>query len=1361
MIVLGWNCRGLGNSRAVQVLGELITAHRPDVVFLSETLVSSHKMEEIRVKVGFEGCFTVDVRGRSGGLGMLWKAKAQLMVRRYADNFIDTEVINGASGTFRLTGFYGFPERERRPASWDLLRSLGRGVNLPWCIIGDFNDILHQHEQKGRHERPQPLIDGFRMAVAECNLVDVTLDGYPFTWSRAKGKAHGVESRLDRAMVNPEWILKYPGGTLRNVIAPVSDHSPILLDSAPQRREHRVWHFRFENAWRMEAALKPLVEEKWSEREELSMFEKLRACVEAMTEWGRGFARRFRAAIVTKRKELEELREGSGEEAADAEQRCRDELLVLLQQEEAYWKQREKQFWLKDGERNTRFFHMSANGRRKWKNVKHLIDEEGRTVEDSVGMGDVAMRYFGEIFSGGGGDPDTVTNEIGGRVTVPDNDVLLSPFSKEEFRVALFSMDADKAPGPDGLNPGFYQHFWELVGDDLYAAGRRWLDDGVLPEELWDTNIVLLPKVDDPVRMADLRPISLCSVLYRIVAKVLANRLRRVIPKVISEEQSAFVAGRSIVDNVMAAFEAIHSMKKRYNGKWGEAAVKINISKAYDRVEWRYLEAMLTKFGFAERWVQWMMMCVTSVRYTVLLNGERVGPIMPSRGLRQGCPLSPFLFILCAEGLSAMIKKAVADDTLHGTRVCRGSPTVTHLLFADDSFFFARATIPDARALKEIFDKYAAASGQLINFQKSGIMCSRNTHPMLKDGIEAILDIHNPLDTGRYLGLPSCVGRNKRQIFQHLKERIWKRIQVWRGRKLSMAGREVLIKAVAQAIPTYFMNTFLFTDGMIKEIERLMNSFWWSSGGGGGVRWMRWERLSVRKEFGGMGFRNPLSFNLAMLGKQGWKLLTDPNALVSRIYKAKYFPKVDFLSAALGSNPSYIWRSIRSTQRLLVRGSRWRLGDGGTVQVWKDPWLRSETNCWVETPCNDELSNLHVSDLLIPGLAEWDEELIEELFVERDVSHILQLAPPTGLLADQRIWHYSRNGVYSVKAAHRLCTEVIAADTEHRRDGDWSKIWHLDIPHRMRHFLWRIARHVLPTRTDLASRRVQVPLECGLCSSYDETLWHLFLECSTATRCWEVAGLRSIITDSMDRVTSIDEWLFDLLTRISSNQVSDLVAVLWGIWKERNDRVWQHQSKFAELIVDLSRKQIEEWRAAQLLNRPNPTSTTHPTCSKWHRPPVGVFKLNVDFALFAAQRKYGIGMALRGRAGQLMGYKQMLRGGTPEPQVGEAQAVLEGLTWAMELGFQRVIIATDCLAVRKALVEVVVDLTEFGVVIEECKVRLAAKPDFTAEFYRRDSNGVAHTLARRAISSVVSVVGEAPPVWLNADLANICFSDSH
>ncbi|CAN0919243.1 Transposon TX1 uncharacterized 149 kDa protein [Linum grandiflorum] len=563
MIALAWNCRGLGNPRAVRVLDELVRVHRPEVVFLSETLVGDSKMEEVRQKLKFGGCFSVAARGHSGGLCMLWKLKEQVRVVQYNEHCIDAMVTGEDGVDFRLTGFYGCPERHRRQESWDMLRRLGEGVDGPWCIIGDFNDIIHQHEQRGRNKRPQALIDGFRMAVAECNLVDIELEGYSFTWSRAKGKLHGVESRLDRAMVNAAWIDRFMHCKLRNLVAPISDHSPLLLMTNPHHTIKKKWRFRFENAWRREAEMREVVEEAWRGEPSDIFFRKLHACMHVLEDWGRGFARRFRAAISEKRRELEDRREDVGEEAAIREERCPMELLGLLQQEEDYWRQRAKQFWLKDGDRNTRFFHATANERRRWTMIKRLEDEEGRSVEDRVEMEGVVRRYFEDIFRRGGCNPETVTNDIDGILCTTDNDLLLLPFNKEEFRLAMFSMDADKAPGPDGLNPGFYQHFWHLIGDEVFKAACSWLEEGVLPSEIQDTNIVLLPKVDEPKGMKELRPISLCNVLYRLVAKVLANRLRRVMPKLISEEQSTFIVGRSIIDNVMVAFETIHSMKRR------------------------------------------------------------------------------------------------------------------------------------------------------------------------------------------------------------------------------------------------------------------------------------------------------------------------------------------------------------------------------------------------------------------------------------------------------------------------------------------------------------------------------------------------------------------------------------------------------------------------------------------------------------------------------------------------------------------------------------------------------------------------------------------------------------------------------
>jgi hypothetical protein len=192
--------------------------------------------------------------------------------------------------------------------------------------------------------------------------------------------------------------------------------------------------------------------------------------------------------------------------------------------------------------------------------------------------------------------------------------------------------------------------------------------------------------------MKDWRPISLCNVLYKIVAKVLANRLKPMLDKCISENQSAFVPGRSILDNAMAAIEIIHYMKAKTRGKKGEVALKLDISKAYDRIDWEYLKDMMAKMGFCQKWIRWIMLCVETVDYSIIVNGHMVGPVVPGRGLRQGDPLSPYLFIICAEGLSALIRQAENRGELHGIKICRKAPIISHLLFADDCFLFFKAT---------------------------------------------------------------------------------------------------------------------------------------------------------------------------------------------------------------------------------------------------------------------------------------------------------------------------------------------------------------------------------------------------------------------------------------------------------------------------------------------------------------------------------------------------------------------------------------------------------------------------------------------------------------------------------------------
>ncbi|GAU45954.1 hypothetical protein TSUD_301630 [Trifolium subterraneum] len=378
-------------------------------------------------------------------------------------------------------------------------------------------------DKKGNHPHPNWLCNGFRSAVCDCDLTDIHLEGYPYTWIKSRGTPNVIEERLDRAMANSEWLMNFPRVKLVNLITSHSDHSPILLQNSPMERNVKTFSFRFENSWLKEDGIGDVVEEGWGRERCGDITIKTARCAEKLKGWGRRKRTRFKQELQECSEEMERMRD-----------------------------------------LNTKFFHMTATSRQRAKKIGKIMNEDNNVATTQPELCEVALNYFNHLFKSNPTVHEPVLSLISPKITREDNERLDRPITREELKEALFQMHPDKAPGPDGFNPAFYQHFWDLCGDDIFEAAKEWLGKGYFPSSLNKTNICLIPKSDNPTTMKDLRPISLCNVLYKMISKLLANRLKECLDKCVSEEQSAFIEGRSILDNALIAMEVF--VRKRTLG---------------------------------------------------------------------------------------------------------------------------------------------------------------------------------------------------------------------------------------------------------------------------------------------------------------------------------------------------------------------------------------------------------------------------------------------------------------------------------------------------------------------------------------------------------------------------------------------------------------------------------------------------------------------------------------------------------------------------------------------------------------------------------------------------------------------------
>ena len=325
-----------------------------------------------------------------------------------------------------------------------------------------------------------------------------------------------------------------------------------------------------------------------------------------------------------------------------------------------------------------------------------------------------------------------------------------------------------------------------------------------------------------------------------------------------------------------------------------------------------------------------------------------------------------------------------------------------------------------------------------------------------------------------------------------------------------------------------------------------MNAFLWGNSTGKGVKWITWKKLCVPKEVGGLGLKELKEFNAAMLAKQGWRLLTEANPLVSAVMKAKYYPQTDLLMANLGNNPSYVWRGIVASLEWLKGGARRRIGDGENTLVWRDPWLPDQSNGYIRTPVYEHLQNIKVRNLMTMEGTKWDLEVIADLFKEADCERIQSIPLSRHVQHDSWYWLLEDKGIFTVKSCYRF----IQGECDDEYKSLWKRIWALKLPRKVTHVIWRLCKDCLPTNTALYNRYVNVNPLCPWCHAAAETNLHAIFLCDFALTMWRTVGLQSLVhcTDQ-----EAPKEIFDrVFQQGSKDQCLQVSMLCWSLWHRRN-----------------------------------------------------------------------------------------------------------------------------------------------------------------------------------------------------------------
>ncbi|CAN1132905.1 LINE-1 retrotransposable element ORF2 protein [Linum perenne] len=785
--------------------------------------------------------------------------------------------------------------------------------------MGDYNAIRCPTESSNGCRNLSSML-AFDSWIKSMGWSEHIVQGPWFTWQNGS-----IARRLDRVLNDDDWQIEFPQSQVLILPPFISDHSGLLLNT-DVRLKTLPKSFKFFKMWCSHPSYDHIVQEKWKMAVTGSPL--IRICKKLQFIKGelKKLNRRVYSDISNRVIEAElemtnaqvNVLHDPSPSNLEASAAASAHWSSLKADEESFFRQKARATWITEGDKNTAYFHRSMKARHARNFISVIKKDDGTLCTSLDQIAAEAISFYKNLL--GTRDIGVCSQSVSyfedlfpQRIRKHDAEILIEPVTAAEIRSALFSLGADRSPGPDGFTVHFYRNSWDLIGQEVTEAIQSFYDRCELPFQVNATSITLIPKVLNADNFKNFRPISCCNVLYKCITKVIATRIGRVLPYVISTSQSAFIKGRLISDNILLAHEMVNAYHKKQVSP--RCVIKIDLTKAFDSVCWTTLLNVMTALGFPCKMVNWIKICLTTARFSVNINGGSCGYFNAEKGVRQGDPLSPILFVIVMEVLHALLDRV--GDLIPFHPRCK-KLKIRHVCFADDLLIFTNGSVQGVSAIHQVLHSFYLLTGLKVNPSKTELFCSVSVPRPVINQMVTISGFKEGSLPVKYLGVPLITGSLKDVDCKILVDKITDRIQSWRSNCLSYAGRVQLIESVLYSMCYYWMNVFLLPKKVIKAVQQICAKFLWGTTDSGSANSkVAWDKLSCPKSEGGLGLKDLSSWNRASLARHIWELIVKGGSLWVAWVSYYRTRRKSIWECSPSQNYSWIWNKLLKTRDII------------------------------------------------------------------------------------------------------------------------------------------------------------------------------------------------------------------------------------------------------------------------------------------------------------------------------------------------------------------------------------------------------------------------------------------------------------